>query len=77
MEDASFWRDCPAVQVDPEKLAGEPTVGAYRVAARTVIEAEELGQSAAETADDFGIPLQDVLTIRAYHARHAKAPIAS
>lgn len=31
--DADFWKDCPDVEVDPEKPHGDPTVGPYRVAA--------------------------------------------
>lgn len=58
------------MQVDPQKLHGEPTVGPYRVAVRTVIEAEELGQSPEETADDYGLPLDKVKAVlRYYHAR--------
>lgn len=67
---ASFWKDCPDVQVDPEKLHGEPTVGPYRVAARTVIEAEELGQSPEETAEEYDLPLDKVRAVLSYyHAR--------
>jgi len=65
-----FWKDCPNVQVDPEKLKGEPTVGPYRLEARTVVECEELGEQPEQIAQDYGVPLEDVKAIlRYYHAR--------
>ena len=70
--DATFWKDCPSVQVDPEKLHGEPTVGPYRVAARTVVECEELGETPAEIADDYGLPIEKVKAILRYY--HAQKP---
>lgn len=70
MIDANFWTDCPYVQVDPEKLHGEPTVGAYRVAARTVVECEEFGETPEEIAEDYGLPLDQVKAVlNYYHAR--------
>ena len=57
---SEFWKDCPSVQVDPEKLHGEPTVGAYRLEARTVVECEQLGEMPEEIAEDYGGPLEDV-----------------
>lgn len=70
MSDAEFWRDCPEVQIDDQKLHGEPTVGPYRVAARTVVECEELGETPENIADDYGLPLDTVKTIIGYyHAR--------
>jgi uncharacterized protein (DUF433 family) len=41
--DATFWKDCPDVEVDPEKMGGRPTVGPFRLTAETVMECEELG----------------------------------
>jgi uncharacterized protein (DUF433 family) len=71
MSEREFWADCPDTEQDPEKLHGEPTVGPYRVAARTVVEAEELGQSPEETADEYGLPLAKVKAVLGYyHARH-------
>ena len=70
MSDVKFWAGCPDVQRDPEKLHGEPTVGPYRVAVRTVVEAEELGQSPEETADEYGLPLDKVRAILGYYHAH-------
>ena len=68
-----FWKDCPRVQVDPEKLRGEPTVGPYRLEARTVVECEELGETADEIADDYGVPLEYVKAVLDYyHARQGQ-----
>jgi uncharacterized protein (DUF433 family) len=67
-----FWKDCPSVQVDPGKLNGEPTVGPYRLEARTVVDCEKLGETPEEIAEDYGVPLEDVKAIIAYyHARQA------
>lgn len=73
----TFWQDCPDVQVDPEKLGGEPTVGPYRVAARTVIESDDLGSTPEEIADDFGLPLKSVKAVLGfYHARQHELTLA-
>lgn len=70
---AEFWKDCPSVQVDPGKLNGEPTIGPYRLEARTVVECEELGETPEEIAGDYGVPLEDVkAVIGYYHARQAQ-----
>jgi uncharacterized protein (DUF433 family) len=70
MSDIDFWRECADVQIDDQKLHGEPTVGAYRVAARTVVECEELGETAEEIAQDYGLPLDKVKAVlRYWHAR--------
>jgi uncharacterized protein (DUF433 family) len=73
MSEIEFWRDCPETEQDADKLHGEPTVGPYRVAARTVIECEELGETPEEIAEDYGLPLEKVNAIlRYYHAREAQ-----
>jgi uncharacterized protein (DUF433 family) len=72
MSDDDFWRDCPDIEQDPEKLHGEPTVGPYRVAVRTVIECDELGETSEEIADDYGLPLDKVRSILSYY--HSRQP---
>jgi uncharacterized protein (DUF433 family) len=70
MSEVDFWRGCADVQIDSNKLHGEPTVGAYRVAARTVVECEELGETPEEIAEDYGLPLDTVQAVLSYwHAR--------
>jgi uncharacterized protein (DUF433 family) len=70
MGEIEFWRDCPETEHDPDKLHGEPTVGPYRVAARTIVECGELGETPEEIAEDYGLPLDKVNAIlRYYHAR--------
>jgi uncharacterized protein (DUF433 family) len=70
MSDPNFWADCPDVERDPEKLHGEPTVGPYRVVARTVVECEELGETPEEISDNYGLPLEKVkIVLDYYHAR--------
>lgn len=70
MSDREFWRDCPEIEFDDQKLHGEPTVGPYRVAARTIIEAEYLGQSPEQTAEEYGLPLEKLKAILGYYHAH-------
>ncbi len=70
MTDRQFWIGCPAVEIDDQKLHGEPTVGPYRVAARTVIECEELGETPEEIAQNYGLPVDKVRTILSYYHAH-------
>jgi uncharacterized protein (DUF433 family) len=71
-----FWKDCPAVETVPDRLGGRPVVKDSRVAAETILESEELGETAEETAYNYGLKLQDVLDIRSY-AHHCNAALAS
>jgi uncharacterized protein (DUF433 family) len=71
-----FWKDCPAVETVPGRLGGRPVVKDSRVAADTILEAEELGETAEETAYNYGLNLQDVIDIRSY-AHHRNAALAS
>ena len=71
-----FWIDCSAVESVPGRLGGRPVVKDSRVAADTVLEAEELGETAEETARNYGLKLQDVLEIRSY-ARRRNAALTS
>ncbi len=75
--EAEFWRDCPDVEVDSEKLHGEPTVGPYRVAVRTVVESDELGETSEEIADDYRLPLDKVRSILTYYHAHQPEPMSS
>jgi uncharacterized protein (DUF433 family) len=71
-----FWNDCPAVERVPGRLDGRPVVKDSRVAAETIVESEDLGESAEETAYNYGLRLQDVLDVLSYaHCR--KPPLAS
>jgi uncharacterized protein (DUF433 family) len=70
--EAGFWKDCPVVEIVPGRLGGRPVVKDSRVAAETIVESEELGETAKETAYNYGLKLQDVLDIRSYaHRRNA------
>jgi uncharacterized protein (DUF433 family) len=73
-----FWKDCPAVEIVPGRLNGQPVVKDSRVAAETIIECEELGETPEETAENYGLELQDVLEIRSYYNSHSNdAALAS
>jgi uncharacterized protein (DUF433 family) len=71
-----FWNDCPAVERVPGLLAGRPVVKDSRVGAETIVESEDLGESAEETAYNYGLRLQDVLDVLSY-AHQRKPPLAS
>jgi uncharacterized protein (DUF433 family) len=67
----TFWKDCPAVEAVPGRLNGQPVVKNSRVAAETIVECEELGETAEETAENYGLKLVDVLEIRSYYKAHS------
>ncbi len=70
--ETDFWKDCPAVETVPGRLGGRPVVKNSRVAAETILESEELGETAEETAYNYGLKLQEVLDILSYaHLRNA------
>jgi uncharacterized protein (DUF433 family) len=71
-----FWKGCPAVESLPGRLAGRPVVKDSRVAVETILESEDLGETAEETAYNYGLRLQDVLDVLSY-AHHRKPPLAS
>ena len=71
MGEREFWSGCPDVEIDNEKLHGQPTVGPYRVAVQTVVESEELGETAEEIAQNYGLPRDKVEAILNYwHTYH-------
>jgi uncharacterized protein (DUF433 family) len=74
MTNVEFWRDCPEVEINAEKLHREPTVGPYRVAARTLVESDELGGTAEEIAADYSLPLDKVRAILSYYHAHQPEP---
>lgn len=76
--EAEFWKDCPSVETIPGKLNGRPVVKDSRVAADTILESAELGETAEETAYNYGLSFKDVLAIRDYYnARHSNPALAS
>jgi uncharacterized protein (DUF433 family) len=74
--EADFWKDCAAVETMPGRLGGRPVVKQSRVAADTILEAEELGETAEETAYNYGLKLQDVLESLSYaHHPSPRSPL--
>lgn len=71
--EADFWKDCAAVEIVPGRLGGRPVVKDSRVAADTIVESEQLGETAEETAYNYGLKIQDVLDIRSYAHRRRSA----
>ncbi len=59
------------MEIDPEKLSGQPTVGGYRLAAATVVEYAESGSTPEEIVEVFpGTPLDKVKSVLAYYYAH-------
>jgi uncharacterized protein (DUF433 family) len=56
------WSDCDLVEIDPEKVAGEPVVRGTRVPAEVVLIDEEYGRTPEQTHASF--PTLDLQTIR-------------
>jgi uncharacterized protein (DUF433 family) len=77
MFDANFWKDCPVVEVVPGRLNGLPVVRNTRVEADLIPECQQLGETAEETASNYGLNLKDVLAIRSYVVSHTKPALAS
>ena len=71
-----FWKECPVIEAVPGRLGGRPVVKDSRVLADTILEAEELGETAEETAYNYGLKLQDVIEIRSY-AHHRNPALTS
>lgn len=71
-----FWNDCPAVERVPGRLAGRPVVKDSRVAAETIVESEDLGESAEETAYNYGLRLQEVLDVLSYAHQRKPPPVS-
>jgi uncharacterized protein (DUF433 family) len=67
------WTGCNLVEVDPEKVAGQPVVRGTRVPADVVLIDAEYGRTPEETHASF--PTLDLQTIRALLAfAHSHAP---
>ena len=70
--DASFWKDCPLIEVVPGKVSGRPVLKDTRVPADTIAEAADLDMSAEEIAGDYRLKLDDVRQVLAYYFTHLK-----
>lgn len=68
------WKECPAVEVIPGKVSGQPVVKHSRVRPEDLVENEECGEK--WLADNYGLPapvVREILTFYHSHTR-AKAP---
>lgn len=67
------WTGCDLVEIDPEKVAGQPVVRGTRVPADVVLIDEDYGRTPDQTHKSF--PTLEVQTIRALLAfAHAHEP---
>jgi uncharacterized protein (DUF433 family) len=70
--DASFWKDCPLVEVVPGKVSGRPVLKNTRVPVDTIAEAAELEMTPEEIAGDYRLKLDDVKQVLAYYSSHTE-----
>jgi len=71
MGDTEFWANCPYIEIDGDKLGGQPTVGGYRLAAITVVDHAESGSTPEEIVEIFpGTPLDQVRGVLEYYYAH-------
>jgi uncharacterized protein (DUF433 family) len=73
--DATFWSDCPAVEVVAERMHGVPVVKGTRMPADDVVENYETGSPVEEIADNFALDPKDIRTILKYAATHKPAQL--
>ncbi len=67
------WSGCELVEVVPGKVSGVPLLKGTRLPADTILENAEGGVSAAEIADVFDAPEEQVKAILDYAARQRQA----
>ncbi len=64
------WSECPLVEVKPRVQSGAPVLRGTRMPVQAIVDNFEYGVSAAEIAEQFEIPLNDVEAILAYAKSH-------
>ncbi len=67
------WSGCNLVEVVPGKVSGEPLLKGTRLPADTILENADGGVSAAEIADVFDAPEDQVRAIIDYATRQRQA----
>lgn len=55
------WSKCELVEIDPEKVSGQPVLKGTRMPVNTIVDNYEYGLSVAEIAEQFDI---DQSTVR-------------
>lgn len=71
------WSACPLVQRDPNYVSGQPALRSDpRMTVEPLVESADLGMSAADISDAYGVPADTVRSLLAYAAQHrAPAPV--
>ena len=61
------WSGCPLIQVDPEKMGGQPNVAGIRITPEALVENFNSGYDPDELADIFpGVPLPFIRAVLVY-----------
>lgn len=64
------WSECPLVQVKAEVQSGAPVLRGTRMPVNVIVDNFDYGVSAAEIAEQFEIPAEQVEAILTYAKSH-------
>lgn len=69
------WKDCPAVEINPQKVSGAPVVKGTRVQADAILENYDSGSDVAEINENFpSVSVDKIREILAYAEAHREQP---
>jgi uncharacterized protein (DUF433 family) len=71
--EAIDWSECPLVEIDPEIQSGAPVLRGTRMPVSAIVDNFDYGESAADIAQLFEIPLEPVEAVLAYVKSHRVA----
>ena len=66
MRNMTDWTGCDLVEIDPDKVAGQPVIRGTRIPAEVILIDEDYGRTPEQTHDSF--PTLSIQTIRALRA---------
>jgi uncharacterized protein (DUF433 family) len=67
------WSECPLVEVKPGVQSGAPVLRGTRMPVNAIVDNFDYGVRAAEIAEQFEIPLEQVEAILTYAKSHRVA----
>ena len=67
------WSECPLVEIDPEIQSGAPVLRGTRMPVSAIVDNADYGESAADIAALFEVPLERVEAVLAYVKSHRLA----
>ena len=71
------WKNCPLVQSDPRYQHGQPALRTDpRMTVEPLVESADLGMSASDISDAYGVPADTIRALLTYAEKH-RAPLPS